>query len=638
MDNLVRAWVRRGIAVGILLNTVGVGEAATTQVRAGADLQAALNAAQPGDTLLLDVGATFSGNFVLPVKTGTQVITITTAPDSRLPAPGVRVSPAAAPALAKIRSSNSMPALHTAPGAHHWRLVLIEFPANVQGYGEIIQLGDGSAAQNTLSQVPYDIELDRVYVHGDPVVGQKRGIALNARNITIRNSWIADIKGVGMDTQAIGGWNGPGPYVIENNYLEAAGEIFMLGGADPSITNLVSDTVVIRNNHFSRPMSWRQAVVPTPSGLTTQTGSGGSLMAGTHTYQVVARTAVGAGVTARSAASAPLAVQSPASGRIVLSWNAVSNATSYYVYKRSPTGVDAYWVVSAATFTDTGAGGTAGSPPAGAGDVWTVKNLLELKNARNVLIEQNVFENHWASAQAGYSIVFTPRNQDGGCPWCVVEDVTFQQNVVRNVAAGINILGYDDTFPSQQTKRIRITQNLFTNMRQSLGGSAWFLLVGGAPRDITVDHNTIDADGTSVSYVYGGPDDSIIPVSGYKFTNNAARHGDYGIAGAQVSFGSQVIAAFFGDGEVRGNWMEGNYASSYPAGNYFDGTFGSAFVDSPGGNYAAAPAGPLAGRATDGTNIGVDVSKLAAALASTSTGSTQNQSLTPPTNVRVVVK
>ena len=30
------------------------------------------------------------------------------------------------------------------------------------------------------------------------------------------------------------GWNGPGPFLIENNYLEAAGENIMFGGNDPS--------------------------------------------------------------------------------------------------------------------------------------------------------------------------------------------------------------------------------------------------------------------------------------------------------------------------------------------------------------------------------------------------------------------
>ena len=60
-----------------------------------------------------------------------------------------------------------------------------------------------------------DITLDRLYIHGDAALGQKRGVALNAAATTIRGCYIADIKAVGQDSQAIAGWNGPGDYVIE---------------------------------------------------------------------------------------------------------------------------------------------------------------------------------------------------------------------------------------------------------------------------------------------------------------------------------------------------------------------------------------------------------------------------------------
>ncbi len=59
--------------------------------------------------------------------------------------------------LARIRSATANPALKTAPGAHHWQLRYLEFAANQDGYGDIIQIGDGSSAQNTLSRVPHDI-------------------------------------------------------------------------------------------------------------------------------------------------------------------------------------------------------------------------------------------------------------------------------------------------------------------------------------------------------------------------------------------------------------------------------------------------------------------------------------------------
>src|SRR5207249_2684876 len=72
-------------------------------VPAGGDVQAALNAAQPGDVITLQAGATFTGPFTLPNKTGTGwIIVRTSAPDSSLPAPGTRVTPSYAAVMPKI--------------------------------------------------------------------------------------------------------------------------------------------------------------------------------------------------------------------------------------------------------------------------------------------------------------------------------------------------------------------------------------------------------------------------------------------------------------------------------------------------------------------------------------------------------
>jgi hypothetical protein len=227
-------------------------------VNAGGDLQSALDLAQPGDTIMLQAGATFSGNFVLPVKTGATYITIrSSAPDSALPLSTARINPSYAAQLPKIQSGNGMQAMVTAPGAHHYRLLDLEFLASYQGNGDILDLGDGSSAQNTLASVPHDLIIDRVYIHGDVTYGQKRGIGLNSASTSVINSYIADIKAVGMDSQAICGWNGPGPFTIVNNYLEAAGENVLFGGADPAIPNLVPSDITFTQNYLSKPMTWR---------------------------------------------------------------------------------------------------------------------------------------------------------------------------------------------------------------------------------------------------------------------------------------------------------------------------------------------------------------------------------------------
>jgi hypothetical protein len=238
------------------------GNSQTIAVPAGGDLQAAIDRAAPGTTILLTPGATYTGHFRLTSKRddggALRPVTIRTGNGRDLPDADERVRPEHAPYLAKLRSPDNQPVLRTEAGARHWRLELLEFPPTRDGIGDIITLGSGGASQSDPSLVPAGIVLDRIYMHGHPEKGQKRGIALNSASTTIINSHISGIRAIGQDSQAIGGWNGPGPYRIENNYLEAAGENFMLGGADPHIQGLVAEDVVFRRNHLSKPVEWRE--------------------------------------------------------------------------------------------------------------------------------------------------------------------------------------------------------------------------------------------------------------------------------------------------------------------------------------------------------------------------------------------
>jgi hypothetical protein len=478
---------------------------ATIDVPAGGDFQAALNKAQPGDTIRLTAGATYTGNFVLPKKQqGNKFITIrSSASDALLPPPGVRINPSYAPHLPKIQSPNTSATLTTQAGAHHYRLMFLEFPATYQGAYGIILLGDGSPAQNTVASVPYELILDRVYVHGDPVYGQKYAIAMNSALTTVINSYISDIKSAGFDSQALGCTNGPGPFTIENNYLEAAGENILFGGGDPAIPNLVPSDILVRKNHLSKPLAWR-------------------------------------------------------------------------------------------------------SQPQ-----WTVKNLFELKNAQRVLVEGNVMEYNWLAGQTGYAVLFTPRNQYGGCPWCVVQDVQFINNVVRHSGSAVNLLGKDDIYPSRETNNIVIRNNLFEDINSGVyGGQGRFFMIGGGGRNITIDHNTVLQDGWSVVFVSD-------PVPGFVFTNNIAPDYSWAIIGASVAPGNATIAAYFPGSTIQRNIIAGANAATYPAGNYYPASLGNVgfvnYVPLTGGNYRLAATSPYRNAATDGTDVGCDFNKINAA-------------------------
>src|SRR5262249_5893982 len=160
----------------------------------------------------------------------------TSAPDSSLPPSGTRITPAYANVLPKIVTPESAAALTALSGAHHYRLIGLEFTqaAGVTQTYSLIELGDGQT-QTSLAQLPHDLILDRLYIHGRPTTTLRRGVTLNSATTAIIDSHLSDCHEEGADSQAIGGWNGPGPFKIENNYLEGAGENIIFGGADPVI-------------------------------------------------------------------------------------------------------------------------------------------------------------------------------------------------------------------------------------------------------------------------------------------------------------------------------------------------------------------------------------------------------------------
>ncbi|MCC6526346.1 MAG: nucleotide sugar dehydrogenase [Polyangiaceae bacterium] len=230
----------------------GLGSGPRRTLAEDADLQRALDDARPGDVLVLASGASYVGPFVLPQKVGDGWITIA-GPTER--ARGVRVAPAQAGAMPKL-SAAAGAVLSAAPGAHHYRFVGLEIrPTPGAFLHNLVVLGDARMAADA---VPHHLSFEGCYLHGDPAAGTRRGVAMNSAHTAVIDSYLADFKEQGADSQAIAGWAGPGPFLIENDYLEAAGENVMFGGADaPDATRIPAD-IVVRGNHFSKPLAWKR--------------------------------------------------------------------------------------------------------------------------------------------------------------------------------------------------------------------------------------------------------------------------------------------------------------------------------------------------------------------------------------------
>lgn len=605
-----------------------------------ADLQPAIDAAAPGDTILLRAGETFVGPFVLRAKPASSAwITIRSdAPDANLPAPGVRLVPAGRAGgntslsllprlIGQGGALKTTPVIRTAAGAHHYRLQFLDVDgaANL-GFETLMAMGD-----DTTATPAHDIVIDRVYAHGHAYKGMKRGVALNGVNIDVLNSYISDIKAVNADSQAIQGQNGAGPFRIVNNYLEAAGENIMFGGSDPAVSGLVPGGIEIRGNHIPKLLAWQNPILAAPaSPRAAVSTAAGVLGAATHYFKVVAllytdtRTVV-------SIPSAETAVAMPGGKAAAITWSAVPGADRYRIYRGTAAGSETLYLetsgaVTALTYT--GSSERSGSP--GSATKWAVKNILELKNAERVTIDANVIENIWQAGQFGYAMVLTPRNQSGGAPWVHVRDVTITNNVLRHAAGAIQIAGYDSTNTSEQTRRVTVRNNLFYDIDSVKWGasSAKVFLVGEGPADVVIDRNTIMAANSTILFAYGSPQ-----MTGFVYTNNISRHNTYGINGDNGRTGTYSINMYFPDGVVTNNVLAGGAASAYPSPNSFPtiAQWDASFANAGAADYRLLSSSVFYAAGAGGSVPGADIGVVDTAVAGDLSGSPTTATPPPPT-------
>ena len=246
------------------------------------------------------------------------------------------------------------------------------------------------------------------------------------------------------------------------------------------------------------------------------------------------------------------------------------------------------------------------------GSRWTMKLLLELKNARRVLVEANVFENY-----DGFAIVITPRNQSGTAPWSTVTDVTIRHNWIRRVSSIINISGYDEYHPSRPTERITVEHNVAESLYDAGPPNPKMILINGGPDDVTIRHNTIlTPSGRGSSYLMFA---NAIHKKGnaFAFTDNIVQLGTYGMGGDNPPLGSNSLTLL--DGHFR-RWAfssnilinpQGTPPSMYPAGQYWVSSLAAVgFQDPSKADFALSAKSPYRGHGSGGSDPGANVKSL----------------------------
>jgi hypothetical protein len=231
------------------------------------ELSAALEKSSPGDVIVLDAGRTYTGGFHLPGKENPQGkwIYIVSSAMANLPE-GTRITPKDAENMPKLVTPKTMPVFQVNGGANHWRLAGLEITAD-SSYKDAV--GNSYTyfligSQFNQSPHPDSITIDRCYIHGSPTQDIVTAVQGNAAKYAVIDSYISDIHAPGQDSQAIGSYDTPGPFKIVNNYLEAAGENVMFGGAGKNFNRGVPSDLEVRNNYLYKPLEWAQPGVSIP--------------------------------------------------------------------------------------------------------------------------------------------------------------------------------------------------------------------------------------------------------------------------------------------------------------------------------------------------------------------------------------
>lgn len=243
----------------------------------------------------------------------------------------------------------------------------------------------------------------------------------------------------------------------------------------------------------------------------------------------------------------------------------------------------------------------------GAAQLCSVKNLLEFKNARRVLVEGNVLENSWVASQTGTAITVKSTNQSAKAVWSTSQDLTFRYNVIHDADIAFNIAAHPEINPVIPAARITVENNLMYNIGTSNGtcGGRAFQLLNNLT-SVTIQRNTVVhssplcAVGQFLILDSTGP---LGPATGVVIDGNISTWGGpYGaVAATGKGEGTASLAAFAPGYVWTNNCIIGEPAGSrklYPAGTLWAALTSDVFV-SPTDFHVKAGA-PCAGQ---GANV-----------------------------------
>jgi hypothetical protein len=232
---------------------------------------------------------------------------------------------------------------------------------------------------------PDDIVFDRVVGTQTNWLGRvRRIIFLNGRQVEIKNSFLEGSQDE-SDSQTVNSINGSGPYTFENNHIGGATENIMFGGSTNTINEPATGSTISYNYFPHTPerhhsLKWDLLKA---RGVGGYCPGGGLVFTGRHTRASNHKTDY------VNNNSSYIATTSGCVGATEPDWSACTSGFSCTV-----TDGDIIWRRYGTPTTSCG-----GPCPGGAGSSWSIKNNLEIKGSKDMVVSHNVFEYMWVGGQ-----------------------------------------------------------------------------------------------------------------------------------------------------------------------------------------------------------------------------------------------
>lgn len=602
-------------------------------------IQSTINSAARGDTITFDAAATFDlpVGLSLPVKSGTNdgtdansVILRSSALASLVA--GTRVSPANASSMAKLNTTDTSPVFTAASGAGGYKILGFE-----------ITNTKASPPNNYVVNYMLDfsvmgsyITVDRCLVHpqetpsSPPYYSTGRfAFAANGDYFSFTNNYIHsfyglpygasagatawDATGFSIDQSAAGG-------LIDNNYVESWFNGMQVGGSDnvPSLVATVSASPAPTLTS-ARLSSVTGLAVNMPIALEIAYGAGYCKRPNTYTCwgngivqsisgnDITFTSLIGvdnAGGGSRTSVPGGTAVITP--GQAIWQGATVKGLTITRNHFHHPTAFTGW------QFTNNG------NHP---------KGFIELKKLEDGLIEGNLCDGYPST------IAFNGINQSGGCPWVKFSNVTVRHNWLKEFNFAFFSSLTDGYYYTTNGSNISFINNLATGPDLSgvkTGGIPAFIQSGKGGANVTYQHNTIDVgdDYTTHWGTWDAPGSGYVSQVGlgYIFKDNIIGSGNYGCGCAVAPNNStacwpdrvedQNLFVLNVNPPSTDPISNDGFSNSLTAANY------AAVLWVNRGGSAAADWQLQSGSAghstaTDGSDIGVNISAMVAAMSPT---------------------